>query len=616
MSVRGLPKAGAVRAGLLGAGLLGAGLALAASTLPPAFAAASAVAGDTTPPSAPGTLYHCPLPAPPGADFGIGVSLCWGAATDDVGVTGYDIQVKQDGAFTTIRTTTGTGLPISGLTLGQSYTFRVIARDAAGNAGPPSNEVTQTANYLSGAPPTSPPPSPTPIDRTPPTRPEGLGPYNVYLNGAAGLTWTRSTDNVAVTGYDVYAWIDGAFRKVPAQVSDRPDGSVLAIVGDLTPGRDYLFYVVAKDAAGNLSAPSDLVRQRAMVEPPSPSPSPGTGTDTIPPGTPTGLTAASGMPIPGGIFLTWNAVSDDSRIPPKYDLFRRTDHGYAYEGENATPRDIVVGLEGGKSYTFQVVARDAAGNLSNPSAPYTAVATPDGTSSPSPSPSPSPSGSADTTPPSAPTGLWVCGADFQNAVPMCWTASTDDTGVAAYDVYMKQGADFVKIGSTTSTLYIAEGLVAGTSYTFYVVARDAAGNTSEPSNTLTATAQSGLPTFSPSPSPSPSPSVSPSSGIRCKVTYAANDWGTGFTTNITINNTGTTTINGWTLAFTFAGNQKISPPGWSATWTQTGNSVTAANFDWNKTIKPGESVQIGFQGTYTGSNPTPTAFTLNGTTCS
>ncbi|WP_143737710.1 cellulose binding domain-containing protein, partial [Microbispora sp. GKU 823] len=40
------------------------------------------------------------------------------------------------------------------------------------------------------------------------------------------------------------------------------------------------------------------------------------------------------------------------------------------------------------------------------------------------------------------------------------------------------------------------------------------------------------------------------------------------------------------------------------------------NLDWNKTITPGQSIQIGFNGTYTGANPKPTAFTLNGTTCS
>ncbi|TQS25782.1 cellulose binding domain-containing protein [Microbispora sp. KK1-11] len=463
--------------------ILGAGLALAASAAPAAGTA------DTSPPSVPGTLFQCPLPGAPGSGLGVGVSLCWGAATDDVGVTGYDVQIKQDGVFTAFRTTTGTGSIVSGLTLGQSYTFRVIARDAAGNAGPPSNEVTANANYLSGMSPSGPPPSPSPIDRTPPTRPEGLGPYSVYINGAAGLTWTRSTDDVAVSGYDVYAWIDGAFSKVPAQVSALADDKVLAIVG-LTPGRDYLFYVVAKDAAGNLSAPSDLVRQRAMVEPPAASPSP--GTDTTPPGTPTGLTSVTGMDIPGGVFLAWYTVGDDSGVPPKYDLFRRTDHGYAYEGENGMPRDIVSGLEGGKPYTFQVVARDAAGNLSNPSAPYTAVAQPGGTSSPSPSSSP----------------------------------------------------------------------------------------------------------------------------LGCRVTYATTTWDGGFTATVTITNTGTAAVEGWRLGFGFPLASQRVTNGWSAVWTQSGTGVTAENYEWNKTLKPGQSLYLGFNGAYTGSNPKPAAFTLNGTACS
>ncbi|MFG1827007.1 cellulose binding domain-containing protein [Microbispora bryophytorum] len=485
MPVKGLRSVAAV---------LGAGLALAASAAPAAGTTYTRDTTDTTPPSAPGTLFHCPLPGAPGSGLGVGVSLCWSAATDNVGVTGYDVQVKQDGVFTAIRTTTGTGSIVSGLTLGQLYTFRVVARDAAGNAGPPSNEVTQAANYLSGMSPSAPPPSPTPIDRTPPTRPEGLAPFSVPINGAAGLTWTRSTDDVAVSGYDVYAWIDGAFGKVPAQVSEQSGDRILAIVGDLTPGRDYLFYVVAKDAAGNLSAPSDLARQRAMVEPPAASPSPGAGTDTTPPGTPTGLTSVSGMDIPGGVFLAWNTVSDNSGVPPTYDLFRRTDHGYAYEGENGIPRDIVSGLEGGKPYTFQVVARDAAGNLSNPSAPYTAVAQPGGTSSPSPSPS-------------------------------------------------------------------------------------------QPSDTA------------------------------CRVTYAPTTWGGGFTATVTITNTGTAAIAGWKLGFSFPLASQRVTNGWSAVWTQSGTAVTAENYEWNKTIKPGQSLYLGFNGAYTGANPTPAAFTLNGNAC-
>ncbi|XVQ87836.1 cellulose binding domain-containing protein [Microbispora siamensis] len=465
------------------------------------LASARAADGDTTPPSAPGTLFHCPLPAGPGSDLGIGVSLCWGAATDDTGVTAYDVQAKQDGVFVTIRTTTGSGAIISGLVDGRLYTFRVIARDAAGNAGPPSNELTLSAGRLSGIPPSSPPPSPSPIDRTPPTRPENPQPSDVYVNGAAGLVWTRSTDDVAVSTYEVYAQIDGrAFTRVQAQVSAQPDDTVQAVVYDLTPGRDYLFYILARDGAGNLSAPSSLVRNRAMVEPPVASPSP--GTDTTPPGTPTGLTAVTGMSIPGGVFLAWNTVSDDSGVPPRYDLFRQTDHGYLYEGENATPRDIVSGLEGGKPYTFQVVARDAAGNLSNPSAPYAAIAQPEAAPSPSPSRSLGP----------------------------------------------------------------------------------------------------------PTPSPSPSP-------FGCRVTYATTTWEGGFTATVTITNTGTAAIDGWRLGFGFPLASQRVTNGWSAVWTQSGTGVTAENYEWNKTLKPGQSLYLGFNGAYTGSNPKPTAFTLNGGAC-
>ncbi|MBP2705106.1 cellulose-binding domain-containing protein [Microbispora sp. RL4-1S] len=180
---------------------------------------------------------------------------------------------------------------------------------------------------------------------------------------------------------------------------------------------------------------------------------------------------------------------------------------------------------------------------------------------------------------------------------------------------MLQGDAFAKIGSTTGTLYVANNLVAGHSYTFYVVARDAAGHTSAPSAPLTATAQQGLPTWSPSPSPSPSPRTSPSAGSACRVGYAVNDWGGGFTATVTVTNTGATGISGWTLGFAFPGDQRISPPGWSATWAQSGGAVTATNLDWNRSIAPGQSVQIGFNGAYTGANTRPAAFTLNGTTC-
>lgn len=122
-----------------------------------------------------------------------------------------------------------------------------------------------------------------------------------------------------------------------------------------------------------------------------------------------------------------------------------------------------------------------------------------------------------------------------------------------------------------------------------------------------------------SPSASPSPSVSPSSSPTpsgpCRVAYViGDDWGAGFTTYVTITNTGTSTINGWTLRFAFPGSQQVSS-GWSATWTQSGANVSAASLSWNGTLPAGSSTQIGFNGSGA-ANPKPSSFTLNGSTCS
>jgi endoglucanase len=99
--------------------------------------------------------------------------------------------------------------------------------------------------------------------------------------------------------------------------------------------------------------------------------------------------------------------------------------------------------------------------------------------------------------------------------------------------------------------------------------------------------------------------------------YAVSGGGGGtFTANFTITNTGTTAINGWTLRFAFPGNQQVIQPGWSATWTQTGTQVTAANLSWNQVLNPGQGTQAGFNASYSGANAPPAAFTLNNATCS
>ena len=121
------------------------------------------------------------------------------------------------------------------------------------------------------------------------------------------------------------------------------------------------------------------------------------------------------------------------------------------------------------------------------------------------------------------------------------------------------------------------------------------------------------PSVSPSTSPSPSPSVSPPTGA-CSVSYIVRDqWSTGFTADVTVTNHGAP-VNGWTLGFGFPGDQKLIN-GWSATWSQSGQAVTARSLSWNGNLATGASATVGFNGSHSGSNPKPTSFTLNGAAC-
>jgi len=121
---------------------------------------------------------------------------------------------------------------------------------------------------------------------------------------------------------------------------------------------------------------------------------------------------------------------------------------------------------------------------------------------------------------------------------------------------------------------------------------------------------------SPSPSSS-SPSVSPSApgGLACRVGYRADSWSNGFTAAVTVTNTGSAAINGWTLQWSWSGNQQVTN-GWNATVTQSGTDVSARNAAWNATIAAGQNVEFGFQAAYSANNSPPTRFLLNGVVCS
>ena len=114
--------------------------------------------------------------------------------------------------------------------------------------------------------------------------------------------------------------------------------------------------------------------------------------------------------------------------------------------------------------------------------------------------------------------------------------------------------------------------------------------------------------------PTSPPTATPSSA-NCTVNYNNNnDWGTGFTANVTITNNGSTTVNGWTLAFTFPGNQLIVNA-WNGNATQTGTAVTVTDVGWNGTLPPSGSASFGFQASYSNNNTPPATFTLNGQSC-
>lgn len=140
---------------------------------------------------------------------------------------------------------------------------------------------------------------------------------------------------------------------------------------------------------------------------------------------------------------------------------------------------------------------------------------------------------------------------------------------------------------------------------------------SGPTNTPTRTPTAGptsVPTSTPAPTAQPTATAAPSGA--CTVAYVIRtQWDVGFTADVTITNNAASAVNGWTLTWTFPGNQQVTQI-WSASYTQTGQSVSVRNLDYNGTLGAnGGSTTLGFNGSYSGTNAKPTSFKLNGATC-
>ncbi|WP_371673861.1 cellulose binding domain-containing protein [Streptomyces sp. NBC_00289] len=106
----------------------------------------------------------------------------------------------------------------------------------------------------------------------------------------------------------------------------------------------------------------------------------------------------------------------------------------------------------------------------------------------------------------------------------------------------------------------------------------------------------------------------PGGSTACKVTYATNVWQGGFTADVTVTNTGSTPLNGWSLAFTLPVGQQITGS-WNAGLSASSGTLTARNVAHNAQVAPGGQTSFGFQGAYAGTFAKPSGFSLNGTAC-
>jgi large repetitive protein len=189
-------------------------------------------------------------------------------------------------------------------------------------------------------------------------------------------------------------------------------------------------------------------------------------------------------------------------------------------------------------------------------------------------------------------------AASSSQINLAWTASA--TSGVTYNVYASSTSGFTPSTSNriasgvTSTSYSQTGLSAGATMYYLITAQDSYGASSS-SNQASATTPGSL---------------------SCHVVYTiTTQWNVGFGTAISIQNTGSSPINNWQMTWTWPGNQEITES-WNATYSQTGQNANLTYESYNATIAAGSTLSgIGFNGSYSGSNPSPTAFYVNGTLC-
>jgi cellulase/cellobiase CelA1 len=180
-----------------------------------------------------------------------------------------------------------------------------------------------------------------------------------------------------------------------------------------------------------------------------------------------------------------------------------------------------------------------------------------------------------------------------NGATLSWTASTDNVGVAGYDVYRSPST---LLGQSATNSITLTGLTPATAYQVYVRARDAAGN---------ASGQSAQGTFTTLTGGNPG-------GGGCTVTGTAqSQWSGGYVVSAKVTNTGTSAKTSWTVTFTLPAGHALTGS-WNAAVTVSGQTVTAKNMSYNGTLAPNAGVEFGFQASRPGGNTSvPSGYTCS-----
>ena len=372
-------------------------------------------------------------------------------------------------------TTSGSySLTMSGLTSGTTYYVRAYATNSVGTSY--GTQVSFTTSSVA--------------DTQAPTAPTNLASSNV-TSSSASLSWTASTDNVGVTGYRIYQ--NGSLLTSTTSTSYSVTG--------LSASTTYTFYVTAYDAAGNVSSASSTISVTTSAATVTYCTSAGSNYSyewiaSVTIGSMTNASSAAGYTDFTSVTCNLSAGTNYSvSLTPGFksttyneywkiwiDLngdgdFTDTNEGVFDAG--ALSKTTVTGTMTVPSGTSAITTRMRVSMKYNASQTacetfsygevedYTVVI---GEAAP------------DTQAPTAPTGL-AASSITQTTATLSWTASTDNVAVTGYSVYQNGSL----LATTTSTSYSLTGLTAGTTYTYYVTAYDAAGNNSSASSTISVT---------------------------------------------------------------------------------------------------------------------------------